>query len=142
MVARKAPDRPPRHSRYSGFEWLCIVDFGDLIAKNEANIAIVKRFLEDPSHHFFLLGPRGTGKSTWLRMVFPDALVVDLLAPEVERRYQARPERLRELVKAHPECEVLVVDEVQNCSGLFPVPRYRDPQNCFTGGFLRKSMTS
>jgi len=44
---------------------------------------------------FFLFGPRGTGKSTWLQQQFPHALRLDLLAPEVLRAYQARPERLR-----------------------------------------------
>jgi hypothetical protein len=39
-------------------------------------------------------GPRGTGKSTWLAQVFPEALRLDLLAPDVLRAYQARPERL------------------------------------------------
>lgn len=45
-----------------------------------------------PRVHYFLFGPRGTGKSTWLRLVHPDALAVDLLAPDVESR-AARPER-------------------------------------------------
>lgn len=84
-------------------------------------MAMIQRFIQDPGHHFFLLGPRGTGKSTWLRMVFPDALVLDLLAPEVERRFQARPERLRELVRGHPEAEVVVVDEVQKVPAVLNV---------------------
>ena len=27
----------------------------------------VSRFFQDPQTHFFLFGPRGTGKTTWLR---------------------------------------------------------------------------
>jgi hypothetical protein len=38
-----------------------------------------------PSQSFFLLGPRGTGKSTWRRALFPGAHVVDLLS---EATYQ------------------------------------------------------
>jgi hypothetical protein len=34
----------------------------------------VPRFLKKPESHFFLLGPRGTGKSWWTRKVFSDAL--------------------------------------------------------------------
>ena len=58
-----------------------------------AEMAIVRRFLQPPAGSFFLFGPRGTGKSTWLAQEFPGALRLDLLAPEVLRAYLARPER-------------------------------------------------
>ncbi|MCS5692855.1 ATP-binding protein [Cyanobium sp. FGCU-6] len=61
-------------------------------------MAVVQRFLQPPAQSFFLFGPRGTGKSTWLGHVFPEALRLDLLAPEVVRAYQAQPERLRERI--------------------------------------------
>ena len=62
------------------------------------------RFFRLPKKSFFLFGPRGTGKSTWLRHELPDAVFVDLLKPEVYRELQARPERLREITKGvHPE---------------------------------------
>jgi ABC-type sugar transport system ATPase subunit len=32
-----------------------------------------------PDHSFFLFGPQGTGKTTWLRRILPDALRFDLL---------------------------------------------------------------
>jgi predicted AAA+ superfamily ATPase len=70
---------------------------------------------------FFLFGPRGTGKTTWLKAIFPDALRIDLLDPEHERRFAARPERLRELTDARPGPGVVVVDEVQRVPGLLPV---------------------
>ncbi len=50
--------------------------------------------LTPPSHYFFF-GPRGTGKSTWLKQRYPDALWIDLLAPDVQRELAARPEGLR-----------------------------------------------
>ena len=34
---------------------------------------LVRRFFQAPKESFFLFGPRGTGKSTWLRRTFPDA---------------------------------------------------------------------
>jgi Mg-chelatase subunit ChlI len=37
------------------------------------------RILTPPRGSFFLFGPRGTGKSTWLRSVFPKAHTFDLL---------------------------------------------------------------
>ncbi|MDH3525835.1 MAG: AAA family ATPase, partial [Acidobacteriota bacterium] len=83
-------------------------------------MATLPRFLEPPSGHFFLFGPRGTGKTTWLRSRFPDALWVDLLAPEQQRSYTARPERLRELARAST-AETLVVDEVQKAPRLLEV---------------------
>jgi len=52
--------------------------------------------------HYFLFGPRGTGKSTWLRQAYEGAAWIDLLAPDVERRLAARPERLREIVAGKP----------------------------------------
>ena len=43
---------------------------------------------------YFLFGPCGTGKSSWLAQVFPDTIRLDLLAPDALRTYQARPEGL------------------------------------------------
>jgi hypothetical protein len=62
-----------------------------------------------------------TGESTWIREAHPAALRVDLLAPEVHRAYLARPERLRELVGAHPRHSVVVIDEVQRVPALLDV---------------------
>lgn len=38
-----------------------------------------------PEGAFFVFGPRGTGKSTWLRRHFADAVVVNLLKSDVSR---------------------------------------------------------
>ena len=75
-------------------------------------MAVERKIFRSPAGHFFLFGPRGTGKSTWLRAAFPDAVRVDLLAPAQQRLYAARPERLRELASA-PGAADLVIDEVQ-----------------------------
>ena len=37
------------------------------------------RRLVPPTRSFFLFGPRGTGKTTWLRERFPTALWFDLV---------------------------------------------------------------
>lgn len=86
-------------------------------------MAIVRRFLQPPAGSFFLFGPRGTGKSTWLAQEFPGALRLDLLAPEVLRAYLARPERLRERIAATPTTKplVVVIDEVQKAPQLLDV---------------------
>lgn len=84
-------------------------------------MAAVQRFLQPPAGGFFLFGPRGTGKSTWLAQVFPGALRFDLLAPEVLRALQARPERLRERLAAVPEADTVVIDEIQKAPQLLDV---------------------
>jgi predicted AAA+ superfamily ATPase len=40
---------------------------------------IFQRLLSCPERSFFLFGPRGTGKTTWLQQALPDALRLDLL---------------------------------------------------------------
>ena len=39
------------------------------------------RLLATPKGHFFLLGPRGTGKTAWCNEHFKNALRIDLLNP-------------------------------------------------------------
>jgi len=71
------------------------------------------RFFKMPLQSFFLFGPRGTGKSTWLRHELADSLFVDLLQLETYRELSAHPERLRDLVMGSPDRKTIVVDEVQ-----------------------------
>jgi len=40
-------------------------------------MTVKPRLFSPPEGSFFLFGPRGTGKSTWLRATYPDALFVD-----------------------------------------------------------------
>ncbi len=84
-------------------------------------MAIKDRFFEEPLGHYFLFGPRGTGKSTWLAKHHPGALRIDLLAPEIHRAYAARPERLRETIAAQENVAVVVIDEVQRVPALLDV---------------------
>jgi predicted AAA+ superfamily ATPase len=76
-------------------------------------MAVLSRFFELPRQSFFLLGPRGTGKTTWLRDQLPNALYVNLLRPDSYRELAARPERLRELVLGSTASRDVVIDEVQ-----------------------------
>ena len=106
-------------------------------------MATIRRFLRPPAGHFFLFGPRGTGKSTWLAQVFPDALRLDLLAPDVLRTYQARPERLRERIAAEPGVNTVVIDEVQKAPQLLDVvhslvEERAGPRFVLTGSSARK----
>ncbi len=80
----------------------------------------VGRFFQAPEQSFFLFGPRGTGKSTWLKSHYPEAIVIDLLAPELFRLYSARPERLRE-VTSGSKVKTIIIDEVQKVPELLDV---------------------
>lgn len=80
-----------------------------------------RRFFTAPPQSFFLFGPRGTGKSTWLHQNMPDALFIDLLQPDVVRELTARPERLRDLVRGAPGRASVVIDEVQRVPELLNV---------------------
>lgn len=84
-------------------------------------MAFRPRFFRPPEGSFFFLGPRGTGKTTWLRDRFPEALFVNLLRPETYRELTARPERLRELVLGSPGRRDVVIDEVQRVPELLNV---------------------
>lgn len=78
----------------------------------------IPRFFKAPGQSFFLFGPRGTGKSTFLRHHYPDALWVDLLKPDIFRTYAARPERIIELVHGNPDKKNVIIDEVQKVPGI------------------------
>ena len=81
----------------------------------------VRRFFSAADQSFFLLGPRGTGKSTFIKDAFPDAFYLDLLLPDIYRSYNAGPERLREAVYAHEDKKVIILDEIQRIPELLGV---------------------
>ncbi len=59
----------------------------------------------------FLLGPRQTGKSTFLQKYYPDARYFSLLEADTFRRLQTRPELLRQSIS--PADHRVVIDEIQ-----------------------------
>lgn len=79
---------------------------------------IIDRFFQPPKTSFFLFGPRGTGKTTFIQRHFQNAILIDLLDPERVRFFSAMPERLREMVAAQPESGCLVIDEIQRVPDL------------------------
>ncbi len=82
---------------------------------------LIPRFLQPSQQSFFLFGPRGTGKSSWVKATFPDALYVDLLDPENFRNYTAYPERLKEVIEGNPEKKDIIIDEIQKIPQLLPL---------------------
>jgi uncharacterized protein len=79
---------------------------------------MIKRIFSAPNQSFFLLGPRGCGKSTWLRKVFPDAYMFDLLSEETYQRLLANPGRFADELRAVESGRWIVVDEVQRLPNL------------------------
>lgn len=76
------------------------------------------RSLTLPRSAFFLFGPRGTGKSTWIRTALADAFVVNLLPPDTMLLYERDPAHFRAEVLAQPRNRWIVVDEVQRVPAL------------------------
>ena len=71
------------------------------------------RLLPTPTRSIFLFGPRGTGKSTWIRDRFPDAVSYDLLDTGEALRLSKEPQALHRELAALPEGSWAVIDEVQ-----------------------------
>ena len=71
------------------------------------------RRLRRPDRSFFLFGPRGTGKTTWLRQTFPAAVWFDLVRDAELLRLMRDPDALRQQVEAQPAGSWVVIDEVQ-----------------------------
>lgn len=77
---------------------------------------LIKKPLESRKS-FFLFGPRGTGKTTWLKHHLPDALFINLLQSAFYNRLSANPGHLRELIPPDHE-ERVIIDEVQRIPAL------------------------
>ena len=116
---------------------------GDSNAIMSLEMAFIPRFLTPPQGHFFVLGPRGTGKTLWCKHQYPSALRIDLLDPRTLRELSAQPERLTELVEANPGKPQIVIDEIQKLPALLEVvhlliERKTRQQFILTGSSARK----
>jgi len=78
----------------------------------------IPRLLNVPNRSFFLFGPRGTGKSTWLQQVLPDALRLDLLDASLFLELSRDPHRLEALAGNRPSETWVVLDEIQKIPAL------------------------
>lgn len=78
-----------------------------------------ERLFRETSGSYFLFGPRGTGKTLWLRHRHKDACRIDLLDSDTYRTYVSRPEKIREVLAGLPPGQnTVVVDEVQKVPAL------------------------
>ncbi|MCX6551601.1 MAG: DUF4143 domain-containing protein [Acidobacteria bacterium] len=81
-------------------------------------LTVFTRCMALPARSFFLFGPRGTGKSTWLRQALPGAAWYDLLHSELYVRLLADPSAFRREVEALASGTWVVIDEVQRVPAL------------------------
>lgn len=72
-----------------------------------------------PKNSFFLFGPRGTGKSTWLQKHYGNAqLRLNLLKSSDYLKYQRNPSLLADEVAALQQGAWIIIDEVQKLPAL------------------------
>ena len=76
------------------------------------------RFINPPkAKSFFLFGPRGTGKTTWVKSTFPKAAYIDLLEAELFNDLTANPQRLSNFIPQDFK-DWVIIDEVQRIPDL------------------------
>lgn len=78
----------------------------------------IPRLLACPERSFFLFGPRGTGKSTWLKHVLPKAPRFDLLDAALYLELSRDPHRLEAMVGDRPARSWVILDEIQKVPAL------------------------
>lgn len=105
----------------------------------------IKRFLKPEGGSFFLFGPRGTGKTTWLKETFPKAIYIDLLDDREYRKFIARPESLLETVDLAlvKKTETIIIDEVQKVPAMLSLvhqqmEKHKELRFVLTGSSARK----
>lgn len=77
------------------------------------------RIFEPPfQKSYFLFGPRGTGKTSWLKSHYKSHVYIDLLEAEVYRSLLAQPERLGEWIPKEKRRLPIILDEVQKIPAL------------------------
>lgn len=79
---------------------------------------MLARRLPPPDRSFFLLGARGTGKTTWIQEHFAGAASYDLLLAAESLRLSREPGLLRAECSALPDGAWIVLDEVQRVPAL------------------------
>ena len=76
------------------------------------------RFINPPqAKSFFLFGPRGTGKTTWVKSAFPRAVYIDLLEAELFNDLTANPQRLSNFIPPDFK-DWVIIDEIQRVPDL------------------------
>ena len=94
----------------------------------------------------FLLGPRQSGKSTFLHMNYPDAFTINLLKPKEFLRHKSRPGQFGEEIEfqiLNHGKKIFVLDEIQKLPELLDeihhlLEEHKDVRFILTGSSARK----
>jgi len=81
---------------------------------------MISRILKKPLEHrksFFLFGPRGTGKTWWVRHQLPTAIYIDLLDMAVYTRLLGSPNNLTDFIPQNYN-NWIIIDEIQRVPAL------------------------
>ena len=73
---------------------------------------MIARNMSLPAGSFFLFGPRGTGKSTWVEAALPQALRIDLLRESTFAELAGHADRLEAMADGQAATSI-ILDEVQ-----------------------------
>ena len=102
----------------------------------------VERQLKRPAQSFFLFGPRGTGKTTWVNHQFPNAYRVNLLNESLYQTYLADISQFANELRTLKPGSWVFVDEIQRLPNLLnEVHRFIEEKNLhfiLTGSSARK----
>lgn len=79
------------------------------------------RYLIIEDQNWFIFGPRGTGKSTFLNNQFSRALTFDLRTAEHFRMMHSNPDLLLKLIEERIDHKTIIIDEIQRVPDLLPV---------------------
>lgn len=78
----------------------------------------IDRVIPRPERSFFLFGPRGVGKSTWLKQSLPGAKYFDLLDSALYLELVRDPSRIEAMIGKLKSRSWVVVDEIQKIPDL------------------------
>lgn len=102
----------------------------------------VKRQIKGPDQSFFLFGPRGTGKTTWVNQNYPDSHPINLLDEALYQSYLGDVSLFANELRALSPNTWVFVDEIQRLPNLLnEVHRFieeRDLKFILTGSSARK----
>jgi predicted AAA+ superfamily ATPase len=86
---------------------------------------MIPRTLQLPTdEHLLLFGPRGVGKTTYLKALpfFDQSIYINLLMAEHENRFSRKPDDLIDIAKAADSCnQPIIIDEVQKIPKLLDI---------------------